>query len=126
MTSVENLPASMIELAETLGLRIALSLIQNFGGQDVKWPKVPKPDHPVVKALGEVDALAVCGYLGGGAIYIPHARRSVISATKIAELEATGLDRAAIGRILGVSTRHLRRVVNRPIDPRQSTMRFLD
>lgn len=126
MSQIDNLPSSMIELAETLGLRIALSLIQNFGGQDVKWPKVPKPDHPVVKALGEADALAVCGYLGGGAIYIPHARRSAISAARISELEARGLDRAAIGRILGVSTRHLRRVANRPSDPRQSAMRFFD
>lgn len=56
MTDMQNLPASMIELAETLGLRIALSLIQNFGGQDVKWPKAPRADHPVVKALGELDA----------------------------------------------------------------------
>lgn len=124
MTDIQKLPASMIELAETLGLRIALSLIQNFGGQDVKWPKAPRPDHPVVKALGEKDALAVCKYLGGGAIYIPHARRSAVSAAKIADLEANGLDRAAIGRVLGVSTRHLRRVANRPFDPRQGKMNF--
>ena len=41
MSQIDNLPMSMIELAETIGLRIALALIQNFGGQDVKWPKVP-------------------------------------------------------------------------------------
>lgn len=126
MTKIDHLPMSMVELAETIGLRIALALIQNFGGQDVKWPKAPKPDHPVVKALGETDAFAVCEYLGGSPIYIPHARRSAVSPAKIAELEAAGLTRADIGRVLGVSTRHLRRVANRTDDPRQTRMTFGD
>lgn len=126
MSQIDNLPMSMIELAETIGLRIALALIQNFGGQDVKWPKVPKADHPVVKALGETDALAVCDYLGGSPIYIPHARRSVVSPAKIAELEAAGMTRADISRVLSVSTRHLRRVANRTDDPRQTQMKFGD
>jgi len=122
MSGKIGLPLSMVELAETLGLQIALSLIQNFGGQDIKWPVRPRPDHPVIKALGERDGLAVCEYLGGSPLYIPHGRPGRVSAARIAALEAAGLDRAGIARALGVSARHVRRVANRSDDPRQYNM----
>lgn len=119
--SIDALPLSMVDVAETLGLRVALALIQNFGGQDVKWPVNPKPDHPVIKALGETDGRAVCSFLGGGPMYIPHMRRKSIAAD-VAALEGQGLDRATIARALGVSTRHVRRVANRNADPRQADL----
>lgn len=118
---VGDLPMSMIDLAETLGLRLALELIRHFGGQDVKWPSKPKLDHPVIKALGETDGLAVCDYLGGSPLYVPHMRRRSIR-LDVDRLEASGMDRAAIARVLGVSMRHVRRVANRTNDPRQTNM----
>lgn len=55
----EGLPASLIDLAETLGLGVALKLIQAFGGQEVKFPRHPGAEHPVIKALGETDGLSL-------------------------------------------------------------------
>lgn len=120
----KGLPASLVDVAETLGLGLALKLIQHFGGQDVKWPTTPKSDHPVIKALGESDARAVCEYLAGAPIYIPHARPRQSALADIARLEARGLDRAAIARTLGLSMRHVRRMANRRPDPRQTTLNF--
>ena len=71
---IDDLPASLVDVAETLGLQVALSLIQNFGGLEVKFPTHPRADHPVIKALGEEDGYALCEFLGGQQIYVPHAR----------------------------------------------------
>lgn len=107
----EGLPASLVDVAEMLGLRVALSLIQHFGGTEVKFPKRPSLDHPVILALGETDGHALCQFLGGMQVYIPHARPGALR-LKVRELEAQGVDRARIARALGISQRHVRRVAN--------------
>jgi hypothetical protein len=115
----EGLPASLVDVAEALGLRVALALIQNFGGLDVKFPKDPSPDHPVIKALGEEDGRALCQFLGGQQIYVPHARPAKSARADVQRMEAAGMDRAAIARSLGLSARHVRRVANSEDDPKQ-------
>lgn len=125
LTGTSGLPASLVDVAETLGLGVALALIQNFGGQDVKWPVNPRPDHPVIKALGEATGRAVCEYMGGQPLYVPHARPTRSAKGEIAELEARGMDRAAIARALGISMRHVRRMANRTgDDDRQGALKF--
>lgn len=119
-----GLPSSLVDVAEALGMGVALKLIQNFGGQDVKWPVNPRPDHPVIKALGETDGRAVCEYLAGVPIYIPHARPKRSVSADVAQLEARGMDRAAIARALNISMRHVRRMANRRDDDRQFPLKF--
>lgn len=119
---LDDMPLSIIELAETLGMRVALALIQNFGGLEVKFPVAPKPDHPVILALGETDGLALCKYMGGGQMYVPHARPARSVRKDVARMEARGMDRNAIARALGVSTRHVRRVANQSADARQGVL----
>jgi len=63
-----DLPASLVDVAETLGFRVALELMRHFGGQEFKFPRHPGADHPVVKALGETDGRALCQFLAGNAI----------------------------------------------------------
>lgn len=117
---IDDLPASLIDVAEILGMRVALALISEFGGREVKFPAHPRPDHPVIKALGEKDGLAICSLLRGQQVYVPHARAASTRAD-IVSLEKRGLDRAAIARKLGISQRHVRRVANHHrSDPRQS------
>ena len=71
---ISDLPSSLVDVAETLGQRVALALVQHFGGLEVKFPVRPRPDHPVIKALGETDGYALCAFLGGQQIYVPHIR----------------------------------------------------
>lgn len=118
----EGLPASLIDLAETLGLSVALKLVRAFGGQEIKFPKAPKPDHPIIKALGETDGLAVCEYLGGAMIYVPHGRAGA-NRRAVAGLEEKGHTRGEIARMLGISQRHVRRLANDDCaDPRQTSL----
>jgi len=112
----DALPSSLIDLAETLGLAVALKLIQAFGGQELKFPRFPGPDHHVIKALGETDGRAVCEYLGGAMIYVPHGRASA-NRRAVPELAGKGHSRGQIARLLGISQRHVRRIANET--PRQ-------
>lgn len=119
---LDDLPASLVDVAETCGLRVALELIRHFGGLEVKFPARPRTDHPVIKALGETDGFALCHFLGGQAIYVPRRRSAGAVASDVLSLEAKGMDRAAIARTLGLSVRHVRRVANRATDPRQGNL----
>jgi Mor family transcriptional regulator len=108
---IDEMPVSLVDLAETLGMRVALAMMQHFGGQDIRPPKNPGDDHPIIKALGPADGRAVCHFLSGMRLYVPHGRvRS--KRQQVLDLEADGKGRAEIARILGISHRHVRRVAN--------------
>lgn len=116
---LDNVPMSLIDVAETLGMGVAVKLMQVYGGQEVKFPKSPALDHPVIKALGETDGLALCHFLGGQLIYVPHGRGRKSSRAAILKLQEAGHDRRAIARMLGLSQRHVRRQANAEPDTRQ-------
>lgn len=118
---VDDLPTSLVDVAETLGLRVALSLMEHFGGLEIAFPMKPRPDHPIIKALGATDGHALCHFLGGQSIYVPRRLNSTV-AVDVQRLEAQGLDRATIARKLGISQRHVRRVANRSRDDRQADL----
>lgn len=118
---IEDLPASLVDVAETLGLPVAVALIRHFGGQEVKFPVRPHDDHPVIKALGAEAGYALCRFLGGQMIYVPSVRPRRIRA-EILRLQAAGHGRSEIARMLNISQRHVRRIANRHVDPRQRSL----
>lgn len=115
-----DLPLSIIDMVETLdefhgagaGMRVALKLVANFGGRDVKFPKVPTADHAVALALGMDDATILCQHLDGNQIYVPHGRPPRSQRAAVTAMQAQGRDRAAIARALGITERHVRRLAN--------------
>lgn len=109
---IDALPHSVIDIAEALGLRVVLGLMQNFGGQDLKFPKNPSPDHPIILALGETDGFALCQFMSGQQMYVPHGRGIRSIRSEVARLQARGMDRKAIAQLLRVSHRHVRRMAN--------------
>ena len=118
---IDDLPKSLADIADVFGLQMAVALLENFGGMDIKFPIKPRPDHPVIKTLGETDGYALCAFLGGGAMYVPH-NRTTNARTAVLKLAAQGKNRAEIARALGISQRHVRRMANRRRDPRQKDM----
>ncbi|MGD9863048.1 MAG: helix-turn-helix domain-containing protein [Pseudodonghicola sp.] len=119
-----HLPASMIHVAEVLGVRVALGLMQHFGGREMRIPiKMPDPDHPIVKALGEDDARALCQYMADEVIYVPHGRIAARQRA-VLDLRSAGRTRGDIARLLGLSERHVRRIENGSSDPRQGDLFF--
>lgn len=111
--AVAGLPKSIRDVAETLGLPLVLNVIQHFGGQEIKFPKFLKEDHPVYRALGKDDATALCSFLSGEMIYVPHMRKRRSIRMDVLALEDAGRERREIASILGVSQRHVRRMANK-------------
>lgn len=107
----DDLPMSLVDVAETLGLAVALKLIAAFGGQELKFPRRPRPEHPIIKALGETDGHAVCEFLSGSMIYVPHGRTGA-NRRAVIGLQDKGHSRGEIARLLGISQRHVRRLAN--------------
>lgn len=115
---LQDMPASLAEIADLFGVEAAVALVEHFGGTEVKFPARPTEDHPVLIALGEDLGRALCAYFGGELIYIPHGKRSSTRAD-VSRLEAAGYDRATIARRLGISQRHVRRAANTAPAPNQ-------
>jgi hypothetical protein len=114
MSERPELPTSIEEIAETIGVRLALKLVQKFGGLEVQFPARPHDQHPIILELGKEDGYAICKYMGGNSYSVPHCRPPRNARAAVARLEAEGLSRAEIARRLGLTQRHVRRVANAP------------
>lgn len=114
MTNEAHVPSSLIDVAETFGLGVALTLMQHFGGQEVEFPR-RRPAPSLVKALGEQRAWDLCHFLSGQRIYVPHGK-SRLKRLEVQRLSESGRGRREIAVALGISQRHVRRLANRPPD----------
>lgn len=114
MSDESVLPASIREMAETIGLRLALRVVQEFGGRDVDFPARPHDGHPIIVALGKEDGYEVCKYMSGSSMSVPLCRIPRNWRSEIVRLEAEGLSRGEIARRLGVTQRWVRKVANAP------------
>ncbi|MET3611759.1 hypothetical protein ABID16_000064 [Rhizobium aquaticum] len=117
--SIAALPLSLQEMADTLGVAIVLKLISAYGGTEIAFPKNPDESHPILLALGNEDGKALCDYLAGQLIYVPHMRPRKSARADVLALQSEGKERREIARALGISQRHVRRVANRTENPDQ-------
>lgn len=111
------IPESLLDIAETFGLGVALSLMQNFGGQEFYFPRrfreTRQPCRGVVEVLGPDVGKKVCHFVAGMRVYIPNGKVRRLR-HEIDSLQASGRDRREIARLLGISQRHVRRLANKP------------
>lgn len=114
MTDRSEVPDSLIDVAETFGLGVALTLMQQFGGQEVEFPR-RKPTRELVNALGEDTAGELCHFLSGQRLYVPHGRAR-LKRLEVQKLSESGRGRREIAAVLGISQRHVRRLANKPPD----------
>lgn len=112
--TLPKIPASLQDVTDTLGVSVTLKLIAHFGGTEVRFPKFPNDDHPVIKALGKEDGTALCKFLSGDPIYVPHMQARKSARRDVMALREKGCRGPEIARTLGISQRHVRRVANRP------------
>lgn len=117
--SIAALPLSLQEMADALGVAIVLKLIAAYGGAEISFPKNPDDSHPILLALGKDDGKALCAYLAGELIYVPHMRPRKSARSDVLALQDEGKQRREIARLLGISQRHVRRVANKPETPNQ-------
>ncbi|PYE87522.1 helix-turn-helix domain-containing protein [Phyllobacterium leguminum] len=126
MTDLQALPASIEMIADTIGVRLALKIVQVYGGQEIKFPKNPHDQHPVILALGKEDGYAICNYMGGNLLSVPHCRPPRSARAEIKRLEAIGLSRREIARRLGITQRWVRKAANGPPSNQMALFEFDD
>lgn len=95
-----------------LGDDVMLRLRKTLGGTEFRVPNTDSvllDSHPLVQALGRTDALRLIGVFGGEKVYVPLLRDygAYLSAAK------AGLSNAEIAQRLGVTARHVCRVLAR-------------
>ena len=107
------LPSSIQDIADVLGMTVALKLVYHFGGLELSIPKYPADDHPVMVALGKDDGKALCSLISGGIFYVPHMKVRKSVRRDVLSLQNNGKNRREIARLLGISQRHVRRMANK-------------
>lgn len=113
-TNYDELPRSIVDVAEVFGMGLFVRFVEHFGGTEVKFRRLPGDDHPVVLALGKVDGMALCNFLSGQTVYVPHMRSRKNARRDVLTLQEQGKSRAEIARLLFISQRHVRRMANAP------------
>ncbi|WP_321362615.1 hypothetical protein [uncultured Celeribacter sp.] len=104
-------PSSLMDIAETFGLGVVAKLMQHYGGQEVEFPQRPKEGHELISLLGEEQANALCHYLSGARLYIPHGRSNQ-KKLDVDKLYRSGMKRNQIAKTLSISQRHVRRLAS--------------
>lgn len=115
--SIDDFPGSIRDIAEVLGLKMALKLIIHFGGVELRIPHKLK-DESRLMVLGEVDAKNLCAYCPQETILVPVNLPISASASNIAlirQFETLGFKRWEMGRLLGLTQRHVRRIANKNV-----------
>jgi hypothetical protein len=98
------------EVAQSIGTERALALARRFGGRRLYIPRRVPVDHPISRCIGINAAEHLAATLGGEAFTIPGAS-GYLRWLDARALRIIGLSHPAIGRILGVQDRHVRRLL---------------
>lgn len=107
---------AMAYITDMLGTAFRDKMMATLGGTEIKVPSKPmhmSDDHPLVSALGRIDADELVDTMAGESFYVPigAAPRNMLSAL-IPHILA-GKKSAEIARDMGISQRHVRRLRSR-------------
>lgn len=104
------LPVSMQEIAELIGVKNAIALMDNIGGLEKYYiPKNPKIEHELAKIIGLDNLVKLSEQFGGDEISFPKGSFRDLKKSRI--FDAKGSARA-IAKRLGVTQRYVRKVRN--------------
>jgi hypothetical protein len=120
-----SLPVALQEMADVLGLRVVIALVEHFPGIELRIPHKLKDDHKLM-VLGRDNAVALCEYCPEDTIHVPMSLDRKRLTREIENLSQQGLKRWQIAGKLGISQRHVRRLANKsPPDDGQFDL-FID
>lgn len=96
---------------DVCGDDVLIRLCEAIGGQDARLPKPTsalKDDHWLVQAVGRANADAICRAFAGEQVYIPRLSKDYLCVKHTKD----GLTIKEIGLRIGVSERHVRRIMS--------------
>ncbi|MCH2165929.1 MAG: helix-turn-helix domain-containing protein [Marinovum sp.] len=120
---IDVLPASVQDIADTLGLGVVMALVEHFPGQELNIPQKLTPGHKLYK-LGAANAEALTAFCPQDKVLVPVTLDRGKRRRQMVALENAGLSRGEIASELGCSQRHVRRTLNgpHPPDPNQGDL----
>lgn len=115
---LDLLPGSMRELADEVGLPLALRLLAACGGTSIYVPRPANagPDHPLAARLGAGNLAALAAARGGETLDLPRgaALRRALVRRRIAEEAAAGATAAQLTERWGYSRSSIHRILRAP------------
>jgi hypothetical protein len=113
-------PASLVEIAEIVGVAPTLMLVQAYGGVGCYVPHAIEATHPIAQAIGPDAAHKLAQAFGGSKLDVPVLAVARQKKSQIAQ--ATGKT-SDVARLFGVTARWVRMIRNSGApDPRQIDM----
>lgn len=107
-------------LAETLSPDFARLLHKHYAGIELRVPHKVKAYHHLTKKLGLKNAQTLCAYGAGSIFYIPcnlppslQVHHAQTKSDEIRKLVLEGVSRCDIAMHLGISDRHVRRLISK-------------
>ena len=112
-----DLPGLLGELVEVIGLEATLQLADQYGGIQVDIPRRARPDHWLVRCIGQEKSDALCRYMtiidadgrakGARGVLIPRGPMGLMRKAKrrLAQEIAAGRSVREAARIAGLSER---------------------
>lgn len=106
------LPPTLAEINELFGIDVMLKIWNRFGGTHVYVPANPKPDHPLVEALGAA-AQAFCKHYRGEWLRIDKAEtlKRAVRNQLICEAVQGGDRLATVALRFNLAERQIQRIV---------------
>ena len=114
--TVTDLPGSLRDLVELIGLPAALALVEHWGGVIALYvPQEMHAAHPLARRLGVEAAHKLASVYGGGSITIPRAAHALRRARdrEVMRLRAEGLSPRDIAPQVGLTERWVWEILRR-------------
>lgn len=113
-------PASLVEIAEAIGITPTLMLVQAYGGVGCYVPHTLDATHAISQAIGPDAAYKLARSFGGSKLDVPVLAVARQKKAQIARAEGTTSE---VARFFGVTARWVRMIRNAGgPDPRQIDM----
>lgn len=114
---LENLPRSLQDLGEEIGLEAVLKLVARYGGTEISTPKKVHDDHPLVLLVGLPAAQYIASHWGGDNLYIPNLNRvkQKIRNIEIVRRFDQGESTQKLALAFQVTSRTIKNILNMPV-----------
>ncbi len=114
--AVCELPGSLRELADLIGIDAVWRLVQRWGGVRLFIPVTMPPEHEIAATIGPEAAEALAGHYGGDVLELAkgdHALRCLRNRAIVDQYDR-GVPAARLARDYGLTLRTIRSIINRP------------
>ncbi len=113
---VDDLPESMAEVVEVIGLPAALRLAEGLPGVRVYVPERASEDHRLVEILGREAADRLCSHYATENLYIPRCIHAIRAVRNLAIYRQRHIGAATLAMRYGLTDRQVYNIIAAVLD----------